>query len=83
MRHALSFVLLVCLSIAAVAAQSPAGWKVRADRRYIVRTHASVLGGARRRGCVVAAVRKSCLDVYTSNVALCQANVPAPPVHMP
>ncbi len=32
MRHVLSFVLLVCLSMAAVAAQSPAGWKVRADR---------------------------------------------------
>jgi hypothetical protein len=32
MRRVFSFVLLVCLSIAAVAAQSPAGWKVRADR---------------------------------------------------
>ena len=32
MRHVLSFVLFVCLSMAAVAAQSPAGWKVRADR---------------------------------------------------
>ena len=32
MRRVFSFVLLVCLSMAAVAAQSPAGWKVRADR---------------------------------------------------
>ena len=32
MRLVSSFVVLACLSVVAVAAQSPAGWKVRADR---------------------------------------------------
>jgi len=32
MRLLSSFALLVCLAIASLAAQSPAGWKVRADR---------------------------------------------------
>ena len=32
MRLVSSFAVLVCISLAALAAQSPAGWKVRADR---------------------------------------------------
>jgi hypothetical protein len=32
MRQGWSFALLVCLALAPLAAQSPAGWKVRADR---------------------------------------------------